>query len=102
MLTVSEAAALRTLADKKSGTLTAFVNIADARRLTELGLAERSRQGWTITADGAACLATLDPRPAAEPQDLYPARPRLSLASRSPEDNAGDHAGGRSEEQSHD
>jgi hypothetical protein len=102
MLTASEGAALRNLADKKSGSLTAFVNIADARRLTELRLAERSRQGWDITAAGAAYLATLDPLPASEPQELHLARARLSLAPRSPEDDAGDHAGARSEERSHD
>lgn len=81
MLTTSEAAALRNLADKKSGSVTAFVNIADARRLTELGLAQRTRQGWDITAEGSACLASLDPLPAAEPQNLHAARPRLSLAA---------------------
>ncbi|WP_395671224.1 hypothetical protein [Phenylobacterium sp.] len=61
MLTASETAALRNLAEKKAGTLTAFVNIADARRLTELGLAQRSQQGWDITPEGAAYLASLGP-----------------------------------------
>ena len=36
-----------------------FVNIADARTLTELGLAERSREGWNITPAGAALLARM-------------------------------------------
>lgn len=61
MLTASETAALRNLAEKKVGTLTAFVNIADARRLTELGLAQRSQQGWDITPEGAAYLASIGP-----------------------------------------
>ena len=61
MLTASETAALRNLAEKKAGTLTAFVNIADARRLTELGLAQRSQQGWDITPEGAAYLASIVP-----------------------------------------
>ena len=60
MLTAAETAALRNLADKRTGSLTAFVNIADARRLTELGLAQRSRQGWDITPEGAAYLTSLD------------------------------------------
>lgn len=61
MLTAREAAALRNLADKKTGTITAFVKIADARRLTELGLARRSQQGWDITAEGSAYLAAIAP-----------------------------------------
>lgn len=80
MLTPSEAAALRNLADKKSGSVTAFVKIADARRLTDLGLAERSRQGWDITAAGATFLTSLGPLPSPEPETLHADRPRLSLA----------------------
>ena len=59
MLTAAETASLRNLAEKKTGSVTAFVNIADARRLTELGLAERSQQGWDITSAGCAHLAAL-------------------------------------------
>ena len=33
-----------------------WINIADARVLTELGLAERSREGWKITPAGAEVL----------------------------------------------
>ena len=58
-LTVGEEHALHKLADKHAGNLTAFVNIADARRLTELGLAIRNQQGWDITASGVAHLASL-------------------------------------------
>ena len=60
MLTAAETAALRNLAEKRTGSLTAFVNIADARRLTELGLARRSRQGWDITPEGVAHLHGLE------------------------------------------
>ena len=59
-LTAGQLRALRNLADKRSGNITAFVNIADARHLTELGLAIRSRQGWDITAAGLACIAVAD------------------------------------------
>jgi hypothetical protein len=64
-LTKAELAALRNLAEKSTGALTGFLNIADARRLTELGFASRSRQGWDITAEGSAYLAELA-RPANE------------------------------------
>jgi hypothetical protein len=56
-LTDGQLHALRNLADKRAGNITAFVNIADARQLTELGLAIRSRQGWDITAAGLERLA---------------------------------------------
>lgn len=52
--------ALRNLAERSAGNITSFVNIADARILTELGLAIRSRQGWDITAAGLARLAVAD------------------------------------------
>ena len=59
-LTDGQLQALRNLAAKRSGVITAFVNIADARELTALGLAARSRQGWDITAMGLARLAVAD------------------------------------------
>lgn len=51
---------LRNLARKSAGNDTAFINIADARELTERGLAVRSRQGWDITAAGSAFLARVE------------------------------------------
>lgn len=60
-LTDGQLRALRNLADKHAGNITAFVNIADVRQLTELGLASRSRQGWDITDAGLARLAGADP-----------------------------------------
>jgi len=58
-LTSGQIEALRDLARKRDGELVPFVNIADARALTELGLAERSREGWNITPAGAALLARM-------------------------------------------
>lgn len=55
-LTDGQLNALRNLRRKKQGEEVPFINIADARALTELGLAERSREGWGITAAGAAFL----------------------------------------------
>ena len=50
-------AALGNLADKKAGKDVGWINIADARALTDLGLAQRSREGWDITAAGVSALA---------------------------------------------
>jgi hypothetical protein len=68
-LTESELHALRNLAEKRLGTVTPFLNIADAQRLTELGLASRSRQGWDITPEGSALLARLNPGPSRDQGD---------------------------------
>jgi hypothetical protein len=48
---------LRLLARKSAGEAIAFVNIAAARTLSDLGLATRSHEGWDITAKGSAELA---------------------------------------------
>ena len=71
-LTDAEIGALRNLANKRDGVVAPFVNIADARRLTELGFARRSRQGWDITAAGAAVLARLGPGPTEAGGDVLP------------------------------
>jgi hypothetical protein len=60
-LTTNQLHALHNLARKKAGEEVPFVKIADARALTELGLADRSREGWDITAAGAALLARMSP-----------------------------------------
>jgi len=60
-LTPSQLNALQNLSRKKTGEEAPFVNIGAARALTELGLAERSREGWDITPAGAALLARLSP-----------------------------------------
>jgi hypothetical protein len=56
-LTSGQLEALRDLARKKAGVAVRFVNISDARILTDLGLAQRSREGWDITAAGSALLS---------------------------------------------
>jgi hypothetical protein len=56
-LTPSQLQTLQNLAVEKTSALASFTNIADARLLTDLGLAERSRQGWNITAKGSAEVA---------------------------------------------
>ena len=58
-LTDSQQHALRNLARKKLGDAVPFGNIADARALTELGLAIRTREGWEITSEGSTFLAGL-------------------------------------------
>lgn len=54
-------AALGNLARKKAGQLVDWINIADARALTDLGLAERSQEGWDITPEGEAALKAAQP-----------------------------------------
>lgn len=51
-LTDGQLTALRNLARKHGGDEVNWINIADARALTELGLAERGRGGWDITPQG--------------------------------------------------
>lgn len=60
-LTEGQTLALQNLSRKRDGQDVGFINIGDARALTELGLAERSREGWDITPAGAALLARLGP-----------------------------------------
>ncbi len=52
---------LQHLSKKAAGHAVGWVNIADARALAELGLAERSRDGWRITPAGVQALAELNP-----------------------------------------
>ena len=58
-LSAGQAVALKNLARKKAGEHVDWINIADARALTDLGLAERTGGGWTITPAGLAELATV-------------------------------------------
>jgi len=53
-LTPGQLTALRNLARKQAGEDVNWINIADARALTELGFAERNRGGWEITPAGLA------------------------------------------------
>jgi len=56
-LTEGQRSALENLAMKKAGKTVDWITIADARALTEVGLAERNRSGWQITPEGEAALA---------------------------------------------
>ncbi|HEV2363621.1 MAG TPA: hypothetical protein VGS12_05405 [Caulobacteraceae bacterium] len=49
-----ELAALANLSRKDGGAEVGWIGIAAARRLTDLGLAERTRSGWRITPAGEA------------------------------------------------
>lgn len=69
-LSEAEHRALALLAQKSAGQNVAFINIAAARTLTELGLATRHAGGWDITADGSAELAHLVETAAAETLDF--------------------------------
>lgn len=62
-------AALQNLGRKKAGQEVDWINIADARALTDLGLAERTPAGWIITAAGTAALDALDERPRPPPDN---------------------------------
>jgi hypothetical protein len=59
-LSPSQLVALKNLARKKAGDAVDWINIADARALTDLGLAERNGGGWVITAAGTVALADRD------------------------------------------
>jgi hypothetical protein len=61
-LSAGQFLALSNLARKQAGEDVDWINISDARALTELGLAERNREGWKITDDGAALLAEGAPK----------------------------------------
>jgi hypothetical protein len=67
LLSASLRAALENLHRKKDGQAVDWINIADARELTVLGLAERSHQGWSITEAG---------------QEAYGAQPQADLPGR--------------------
>ena len=55
-LSEGQLTALRNLSLKKAGGDVDWISISDARALTELGFAERNREGWKITAAGHAAL----------------------------------------------
>jgi hypothetical protein len=57
-LSAGQVNALQNLGRKRDGNAVPFLNIADARALTELGYAERGRDGWDITASGSELLAS--------------------------------------------
>ena len=79
-MTPGERTALDNLARKAAGEPVDWINIADARTLTEAGYAERDRQGWRITPQGAAALkgeaAPASPSAAVLDHHFTPSRPR--------------------------
>ncbi len=75
-LTPGQLTALRNLARKQAGEDVDWINIADARALTELGLAERNRGGWEITPAGLAAAKAEGPleQPSAAINNIDPLR----------------------------
>jgi hypothetical protein len=59
MLPENLMAALRNLACKSAGQEVPWINIADACRLTDLGMAKRTPNGWSISKAGEAALTAL-------------------------------------------
>ena len=55
-LTPGQFTALSNLQRKKAGEVVEWINISDARALTDLGFAERTGAGWVITAAGTTVL----------------------------------------------
>ncbi len=82
VLSPGQRVALRNLATKQAGEAVDWINIADARALTELGFADRGREGWRITSAGSAALLAMggqdDPDPATTAQ-ITPLRPDRPL-----------------------
>jgi hypothetical protein len=66
-ISLKELCALHNLADKQAGEDVDWINIADARALTELGFARRTRAGWEITPEGLAIVRS-QPRPGDGPK----------------------------------
>jgi len=56
-LSPGQLTALRNLSEKQNGGEVDWISIADARTLTDLGLAERNPSGWNITPAGMTALA---------------------------------------------
>jgi len=61
-LTEDQLTALQNLASKADGKPVDWINIAAARSLTELGLAQRNGEGWTITPAGNEALQVAKPQ----------------------------------------
>jgi hypothetical protein len=60
-LTDEQLAALRNLDRKRNGEDVDFINIADARALTDAGFAVRQASGWRINDRGVALLQSQNP-----------------------------------------
>jgi len=70
--------ALQNLARKQAGEEVDWISIACARTLTDLGYAQRTASGWTITASGSALLESSEKElrrtPSALPMTRAPKR----------------------------
>ena len=73
-LTEQQLTALRNLDRKRAGESVDFINIADARALTEAGFALRQASGWRISDRGMALLQSLTPSPPAVSAGATPFR----------------------------
>ncbi len=75
-ITDTQLSALHNLADKQAGGDVDWISIADARSLTELGLAERTPSGWVITPEGLSLIKDREahggPKLVREPSRPFP------------------------------
>jgi hypothetical protein len=77
VLSAAQFEALSNLARKKAGDEVGWVAIAEARELTDMGFALRTRSGWEITDAGEAALREHDAaRPDDPPDAPIPFSPR--------------------------
>ena len=67
-LTPGQFTALSNLQRKKAGEAVDWINISDARALTDLGFAERTGGGWVITPAGTAVLLASEAKGAGQPK----------------------------------
>jgi hypothetical protein len=74
-LSDGQLSALRNLGRKQAGQAVDWINISDARSLAELGLAERGREGWDITAAGLSALQFLGLRATEDQSSRTPHEP---------------------------
>lgn len=74
-LSESQLVALDNLARKEAGNDVDWINISDACALTDLGLAERTREGWIITAAGLELVKTERPEGANDKAESEPPTP---------------------------
>jgi hypothetical protein len=75
VLSEGQRTALNNLARKQAGEEVDWISISDARALTDLGLAERTREGWIITAAGLDLVKTDPPEGANDKADGEPPAP---------------------------
>lgn len=68
VLTPGQFTALSNLQRKKAGEIVDWINISDARALTDLGFAERTGGGWVITPAGTAVLLASEAKDAGQPK----------------------------------